>query len=81
MSITEAIQKSNALVLQKTGVQADPVFVRLVEMPGKRSTWRLIYKAELFLPKDAQEEGAVTDGGEYIVEVDQETGSSSVFGL
>jgi hypothetical protein len=79
MSIIEAIQKSNALVLQKTGVWADPVFVRLVEIPGKGSTWRLIYKAELFLPK--LPEGAVTDGGEYIVEVDEATGSASVFGL
>jgi hypothetical protein len=78
MNIIEAIQKSNALVLQKTGVQADPVYVRLVEMPGKGSTWRLMYKAELFLPK---QEGAVTDGGEYIVEIDQTTGLSSVIGL
>jgi hypothetical protein len=81
MSIIEAIQKGNALVQQKTGIRADPVFVRLVEMPGKRVVWRLIYKAELFYPKYAQEEGAVTDGGEYIVEVDQATGSASAFGL
>jgi hypothetical protein len=81
MSIIEAIQKSNALVLQRTGVQADPSFVRLVERPGGRRAWRLVYEAKLFLPKEEQGEDVVIDGGEYIVEVDQATGLASVVGL
>ena len=81
MNITEAIQKSNALVHQNTGVQSDPVFVRLVEIPGKGNRWRLVYRAELFLPEDLKGKDVIVDGGEYIVEIDQATGATSVVGL
>ena len=77
MTIVEVIHKSNDLLFQNTGVQSDPVFVRLLEKPGQRPKWILVYPAKLFLTLDTQEANTTVDGGEYIVEVDCISGLAS----
>ena len=74
MNILEATQKANAFVLQTSGVVCSPDFARLVKKPGDRSTWLISYGPELFF-SDWLEAGDTIDGGEYVVVVDDATGT------
>jgi hypothetical protein len=77
MNIIEAIEKASAFVRDRTGVNGSPEFARLVERPGKPRSWWIVYRAELFFP-DEVKSGAVIDGGEYVVRVDDASGDVSV---
>ena len=73
MSIFEVIQRANAFVFATKGVQGEPDHVRLFRKPGKPRSWSLMYHFSLFYPEVARD-GGVVDGGEYIVDVDDQTG-------
>jgi hypothetical protein len=78
MSIFDVIRKANAYVLATKGVQGEPDYVRLSRNLEKGRSWRLMYHYSLFYPEIAQE-GGVVDGGEYIIDVDDNSGEISVF--
>ena len=73
IGIIEAIRSANTFLLRETGVEGEPEFVRLVDRAGGSRAWLVVYPARLFFVRES-EEGAVIDGGEYIVYVDESTG-------
>ena len=77
MSIFEVIQRANAFVLAKRGVQGEPDEVRLFRKPGKPRTWGVMYHFSVFYPEVARD-GGVVDGGEYILNVEDQTGEVTV---
>jgi hypothetical protein len=79
MTKDKAIELGNALVLRNTGIRCDPDSARLVSGVGERPHWALMYNAKWFFPEEIAA-GAVIDGGEYFITVDDATGEVSVFG-
>lgn len=77
MRIIQAIQTANEFLLNETGVAGEPVFVRLVDRGKDGRFWLISYEAALFF-QDELSQGAVIDGGEYIVRVDVQSGRVSV---
>ncbi len=73
MSIFEVIQRANAFVLATKGVQGEPDHVHLVRRPGKPRYWSVMYNCSLLYPDECVD-GEGVDGGEYIVEVNDQTG-------
>ena len=78
MKIVEAIQRANAFVLQTTGVDGDPEVVRLVSGPGRKHWW-MLYNAAIRFPREVAA-GSTVDGGELMIQVDDETGDVAVKG-
>jgi hypothetical protein len=79
MNQMEAMAKARAFVLANTGVHAEPDSIRLIENPDGSRTWSASYAAAHFFPEVAAGRATV-DGGEYFVDVDDETGRVSVLG-
>ena len=67
MTITDAISRGNAHILQHRGVSGHPDLVRVVDAPGKPRSWRLLYNAKLFYPDDI-----INDGGECVLVVSED---------
>ena len=78
ISLTDAVEKANALVDNNTGVKCDPDMVRRIDRNGKRYWW-VIYDEYQFRSVTI-DENAVVDGGEYIISVDCENGDAKVVG-
>lgn len=79
MNQAEAKAKARGFVGAKTGVNADPDSVHLIESATGQRRWRAFYSAGHFFPKEAPA-GATVDGGEYIVEIDDQNGEVSLIG-
>ena len=73
MNQTEATARARAFVLAITGLDADPDWIQLT--PDKR-VWRACYGPEHFLA-DRLAESVAVGGGEFIVNVDDQTGEAS----
>jgi hypothetical protein len=73
MSRDDAIRRAREFVLQTTGIDADPD-----RMDLRGSTWRAFYGAVHFYTAEIAA-GAIIDGGEYNVDVDDVTGTVTVF--
>lgn len=78
MNETEAIAKANKYVLEDQGVEAKPVEIHLIQRPGTRRYWWVSYGTSIWFPKETAA-GAIVDGGEYILRVDDENGEISAF--
>lgn len=78
MNQTEAIKRATAFVLENIGVEADPESARLVDRPGGRRYWSIVYRPEVLLPSEAAR-GATIDGP-YVLRVDDASGEVSVLG-
>ena len=76
MNIMNAILKGNEYVLDSTGAHANPTFARRTKSADGGIEWWLSYEINIFgAPTPANS----ADGGEYIVVVDDSTGTASVF--
>jgi len=69
----EAIEIANAHLLEATGCCGNPKMVQLIRSPGKVRRYSVMYGAEVFEP-DRYNDSSVSDGGEYILDVDATTG-------
>ena len=78
MNQIEAIGRATAFVLENIGVEADPDSARLVDRPGGRRYWSVVYKPEALQPSEAAR-GATIDGP-YVLRVDDASGVVSVLG-
>ena len=74
MNQQHATERARAFVLTTTGIDADPDWIRLA--PDKRS-WMAFYGAEHFFPGEVAA-SVMTDGGNYVVNVDDQTGEASL---
>ncbi len=75
MPIMEVIQRANDFILANQGVQGDPDSVRL-DRDGR--VWTVFYHFSIFHPESFRK-GDVMEGGEFILKVDDLTGTVSVF--
>jgi hypothetical protein len=69
MNQTEATARARTFVLETTGIDADPDWIRLEPDKG---TWTAFYGAEHFFPDHL----AATVADAYIVKVDDQTGET-----
>jgi hypothetical protein len=78
MNQAEAIGIAAAFVMENVGVNAEPESARLIERPGGRRYWSVVYKAEVLSPAEAAR-GATIDGP-YVLRFDDVSGEVSVLG-
>ena len=78
MNQTEAIARATAFILETIGVEAGPDSARLVDRPGGRRYWSIVYKPEVLQPSEAAR-GATIDGP-YVLRGDDASGVVSVLG-
>ena len=78
MNQAEAMGRAAAFVIENVGVNAEPESARLIERPGGRRYWSVVYKSEVLSPAEAAR-GATIDGP-YVLRVDDVSGEVSVLG-
>lgn len=79
MTEHEAIDRANVYVMQTYGIQAEPTGIRYIKNKESPSYWSILYGPEVLYPKDMAE-GAIVDGGELFLRVDDASGVVSVYG-
>jgi hypothetical protein len=77
MTEQEAIDRANDYVLQKYCVQAQPMHAHRIQSTTHSYYWSIVYGPAVLFPKQIAA-GATVDGGELMLDVDEESGEVSV---